>query len=197
MSYPPKIYQEPSKSVMLEVIKHYPLATLISVKEHFPIITHIPLIYDNGKLIGHIDKFNPQADLLRNGRPVTAIFSGPDCYISPSLFDGSQLPTWNYIKVHIQGKAIAINDALHIKETMVAMTESLEHPEHLYRLTMDNTKMEQFINYVVGFEIEITNWEGKFKVSQDKTEGEQQIAKEALIASRSKNQAILIDKIIS
>ena len=47
---------------MFEVIKTYPLATIISIKDNEPLITHLPLIYNEfGKLIGHIDKQNPQA----------------------------------------------------------------------------------------------------------------------------------------
>ncbi len=66
MNYPPKHHQDNDKLHMVEVIKNYPLATVISVKDNKPFITHLPLIYRNdGKLIGHIDKFNPQAELLK------------------------------------------------------------------------------------------------------------------------------------
>ncbi|GGG41962.1 FMN-binding negative transcriptional regulator [Bizionia arctica] len=153
---------------MLEVIKTYPLATVISIKDNQPFITHLPLIYQEGKLIGHLDKNNPQAQLLKNGNLVTLIFSGPQCYISPSIYTTPQLPTWNYIKVHLTGIATEITNPETVKQSMVSMTEILEAPEHNYVLDKQDKKMEQFINYVVGFEIEIQSWEGKFKLSQDK-----------------------------
>ena len=94
---------------MIEVIKTYPLATIVSVKNNEPLITHLPLIYnDDGNLIGHIDIYNPQAEVLKNDNDITIIFSGPQCYISPSIYTTKQLPTWNYIRVHLKGKVKAI-----------------------------------------------------------------------------------------
>ena len=46
MSYPPKIHQDNDIQHMVEVIKTYPLATLISVKNNEPFITHLPLVYN-------------------------------------------------------------------------------------------------------------------------------------------------------
>ena len=181
---------------MIEVIKSYPLATLISVKNNMPFITHLPLIYnEDNKLIGHIDKFNPHAELLQNSNEVTIIFSGPQCYISPSIYTTTQLPTWNYIKVHIKGTVTAINDAESVKESMVKMTEFLEQPDHNYKLDIDNPKMEGFINYVKGFEINITNWEGKFKLSQDKKSQDIANAKAQLIKNNQENITSFLNKI--
>ena len=54
-NYPPKYHQDYNINHMIEVIKTYPLATLISVKDNEPLITHLPLIYrEDGKLIGHM-----------------------------------------------------------------------------------------------------------------------------------------------
>ena len=169
MKYPPQHHQDNDINHMIEVIKTYPLATVISVKGNNPYITHLPLVYrEDGKLIGHIDKFNPQAELLKDNNEVTIIFSGPQCYISPSIYTTTQLPTWNYIKVHLKGKVTAVDDERTVKQSLVDMAEFLEQPGHKYTLTMDNPRMHGLINYIKGFEIDITSWEGKFKLSQDK-----------------------------
>ena len=73
-NYPPKHHQDTDLNHLLEVIKTYPLATVISVKNNKPIITHLPLIYEHGKLIGHLDKNNPPTELLKNSTLVTLIF---------------------------------------------------------------------------------------------------------------------------
>ncbi len=65
MKYPPKHHQDNNINHMVDVIKTYPLATVISVSDNSPLITHLPLIFDNNKLIGHIDIYNPQAKLLK------------------------------------------------------------------------------------------------------------------------------------
>ncbi len=198
MNYPPKHHQENNIDHMIEVIRAYPLASVISVKNNTPLITHLPLIYQEGnKLIGHIDKFNPQADLLGNNNEVTIIFSGPQCYISPSIYTTTQLPTWNYVKVHLKGTVTAIEDPKEVKETMVRMTSFLEQPEHKYQLTMDNPKMEAAINYVRGFEINITDWEGKFKLSQDKRTQDTINARAQLVNKTQEPIDLFLDKIFS
>jgi len=180
---------------MIDVIKTYPLATVISVKDNEPVITHLPLIYREGKLIGHIDKFNPQAELLKDDNEITLIFSGPQCYISPSVYTTTQLPTWNYIKVHLKGtvKAIESKDAL--KESLIKMTEFLEQPEHKYILEPDNPRMDDFINYIKMFEITITKWEGKFKLSQDKNPRDIENAKNELIRFNQESIKTFLEKV--
>ena len=181
---------------MLEVLKHYPLATVISVDNNTPYITHLPLIYDSGKLIGHIDKSNPQAKLLNHNNPVTIIFSGPDCYISPSLFSTAELPTWNYIKVHLQGTVTEIENKDAVKLSMVEMTDFLEAPEHAYTLDYNNASMDKFVHYVMGFEIDILHWEGKFKLSQNKSTEAQDIAKKQLVSNHKTSLQPFLDKVI-
>ena len=197
MNYPPKHHQDNHINHMIEVIKNYPLATLISVKNEEPLITHLPLIYDEttGNLIGHIDLYNPQAEFLKNNQQVTIIFSGPQCYISPSIYTTTQLPTWNYIKVHLKGHVQSINDSEAIKKSMMKMTEFLEQPDHKYVLEPDNPRMDGAINYVKGFEITITQWEGKFKLSQDKKPQDIANAREELKRANQESISTFLNKV--
>lgn len=187
MNYPPRQHQDDNREHMIAVINTYPLAMLISVKDNVPLISHLPIIYSDGKLIGHLDKYNPQSELLKDNNDVTVIFSGPQCYISPSIYSTTHLPTWNYIMVHLQGKVKEITDVVAIKESMAEMTTRLEAPEHKYTLEPDNPRMAQFINYVRGFEIEITRWEGKFKLSQDKKPSDIENARKELIRANQES----------
>ena len=173
---------------MVDVIKTYPLATVISVKDNTPFITHLPLIYNEfGKLIGHIDKQNPQAALLKNNSDVTILFSGPQCYISPSIYTTTQLPTWNYIKVHLKGTVTAIESKEALKESLITMTEFLEAPDHKYVLEPNNQRMLGALDYIEMFEITIDAWEGKFKLSQDKKPQDVENARTELIRANQES----------
>ncbi|WP_431136996.1 FMN-binding negative transcriptional regulator [Psychroserpens mesophilus] len=191
MNYPPKHHQDDNHNHMIEVIKSYPLAMVISVSNNQPIITHLPLIFENGKLIGHIDIYNPQAKLLKNNNDVTLIFSGPECYISPSIYSTPQLPTWNYIKVHLKGHVNAIKSKTALKQSLIKMTEFLEAPDHNYTLEPDNPKLERNLNYIKMFEITITEWEGKFKLSQDKKPNDIEAARVELVRTNPKSITLL------
>jgi transcriptional regulator len=195
MNYPPKHHQDDDINHMVDAIKAYPLATVISVKDNSPLITHLPLIYEEGKLIGHIDIYNPQAELLKNNNEVTILFSGPECYISPSVYGTTQLPTWNYIKVHLKGKVKAIESKEALKQSLITMTEFLEAPDHKYVLEPDNPRLDRNLNYIEMFEIEITNWEGKFKLSQDKKPSDTKAAREALIKANRESIRQFLDKV--
>ncbi|MFP4847193.1 FMN-binding negative transcriptional regulator [Winogradskyella sp. PE311] len=196
MNYPPKKHQDDDINHIIEVIKSYPLATVISVKDDEPLITHLPLVYENGKLIGHIDIYNPQAKLLKDNNKVTIIFAGPECYISPSVYSTTQLPTWNYIKVHLKGTVKAIESKAALKESLITMTEFLEAPEHKYVLEPENPRLDANLKYIEMFEITITDWEGKFKLSQDKKPKDINLARKELIRANQESIKQFLDKVI-
>lgn len=195
MKYPPKHHQDNNINHMVDVIKTYPLATVISVSDNSPLITHLPLIFDNNKLIGHIDIYNPQVKLLKDNNEVTVLFSGPECYISPSVYGTTQLPTWNYIKVHLKGTVEAIESKEALKQSLISMTEFLEAPDHKYVLEPDNPRLDRNLNYIEMFEITITQWEGKFKLSQDKKPSDTEFAREELIRVNQESIRQFLDKV--
>ena len=196
MNYPPKHHQDNDKLHMIEVIKSYPLATIVSVNNDEPLITHLPLIYrEDDKLIGHIDKFNPQAELLKDNNHITVVFSGPQCYISPSIYSTTQLPTWNYIMVHLKGTVKRIESKEALKQSLIKMTEFLEAPEHKYELKPDNPRMERNLDYIKMFEISITHWEGKFKLSQDKKSIDRKNARKELIRANQQSIEDFLNKV--
>ncbi|GGW69010.1 hypothetical protein GCM10008085_21160 [Winogradskyella epiphytica] len=187
MTYPPQHHQDNNINHMIDVIKTYPLATVISVKDNQPFITHLPLIYEDNKLIGHIDITNPQAELLKDNKEVTLIFSGPDCYISPSIYTTEQLPTWNYIKVHLKGTVKANNNENDLKQSLINMTEYLEAPNHKFILKAEHPRLDKNLSYIEMFEITINHWEGKFKLSQDKQPQDIEAARMELIRANQKS----------
>lgn len=200
MKYPPRHHQERNFENVIEVVKNYPFGTLVTVKDNEPLITHIPIVYEEdgstyGKLVAHIDKYNPQVGTLTNGTLVTAVFYGPDCYISPSVYSTEQLPTWNYIFAHLKGKVKVLTDKETVKSTMVRMTSFLEGENPKYVLAHDDPRMESLVHYIVGYEIEIAHWEGKFKFSQDKLKKDREFAKQELIQSQQKDVSAFVERI--
>ncbi|HLU50942.1 MAG TPA: FMN-binding negative transcriptional regulator [Flavobacteriaceae bacterium] len=195
--YPPRHHQEYDKEKMIAVIQQYPLGMLISVADGKPLITHTPIIYqpNTGKLVAHIDRNNPQVTHLQDNDEVTVVFKGPDTYISPSIYSTTQLPTYNYIIVHLTGKVTPIRDLEYVKQTLIAMTRFLEGETPKYILHPNNERMNGLLNYIHTFEIEITGWEGKFKLSQDKKEQDFLAAKEALLQNTRRDISTFIERI--
>jgi transcriptional regulator len=189
MHYPPVHHQEENFNNIVQLMQMYPLAIINSCMNNEIESTHTPLVYQPneklGVLIGHIDKYNPQLEHFKNNTAVQIIFNGPQVYISPSVYSTTQLPTWNYFKAHLKGTLILENDREKVKQSLINMTAFLEGDQHKYKLDPDNPRMEAALDYIVGFRIEITSWEGKYKISQDKKKEDRERAKVALQTART------------
>jgi predicted FMN-binding regulatory protein PaiB len=198
--YPPQSYLEHDKEKIFRVIETYPFATVISRTENDVIVTHLPLILDRqrgkfGFLVGHMDRNNPHTGYLDRAS-VFVIFHGPNAYISPKVYKSSQLPTWNSIAVHIKGIARITESKEAVRDSLIKMVAFLETGEAPFVLDKDHQKMQRLLGHVVGFEIEILEIIGRFKLSQNKDATDKQLAKKHLIAASQKGHARLIDYVI-
>lgn len=192
MHYPPSHHQESNFENIVALIQTYPLATIVSAKNEAILSSHTPLVYQKnkglGKLIGHLDKFNPQLEHFRTSEKVEIIFNGPQVYISPAVYGTAQLPTWNYFKAHLKGRLWLENDQEKVKQSLINMTAFLEGENPAYTLDADNPRMAAALDYIVGFHIEIVSWEGKYKISQDKRKDDQNRAKKAMLDAEQKTE---------
>ena len=198
--YPPKHHTETDLSKIYQVIQTYPFATLISKTDDDVFVTQLPLILDTqrgsqGILVGHIDRNNPQAKYL-DAQNITVLFHGPDCYISPNDYASSQLPTWNYITVEAKGTVVTLKSNNEVLDTIENMTERMESSEQPYVLNRNEKRIQSLIDYIVGFEITIESLVGRFKLSQDKSDEDTQLAKEKLIQKSSHSHAELINSLL-
>jgi transcriptional regulator len=97
--------------------------------------------------------------------------------------------------VHLTGKLNLIHEPEAVKQTMVEMTDFLESEAPNFILKKDDPRMERLIDYIQAFEIEITNWEGKFKLSQDKNSQDFENAKVELKQNSKKDVSKFIEEI--
>jgi transcriptional regulator len=133
--------------------------------------SHIPLMLstDGKKLTGHISKANPQWKYFETEKEVLAIFNGPHAYISSSWYDHENVPTWNYIAVHVYGRLRIIEG----EELLTALKQMVDQYEKNSTNPVSVEKMSpQFlrshVDALVGFEIEISNVEAAYKLSQNR-----------------------------
>ncbi|MAT89751.1 MAG: transcriptional regulator [Flavobacteriaceae bacterium] len=195
--YPPPHHQSHRKEHMMAVAEACPFGTLVTARNDTPFITHLPVLLNRTeeRLIAHIDRQNPQCDTLKRGAQATVVFKGPDTYISPSVYGTSQLPTWNYIIVHVTGTIEPITASNAVKDSMVQMTSFLEGDTPAFRLEKEDPRMDRLVPYILAFEITDLKWEGKFKLSQDKSVDDKNRAKSALLEESTGSWHSLIEKI--
>ena len=74
-----------------------------------PLVSHIPFVLaeDGAAVHAHLVRSNPIARrVLTQERAAVLAIVGPDSYISPDWYGADaadQVPTWNYVAVHIRG----------------------------------------------------------------------------------------------
>lgn len=183
--YIPAYFRNSNLKDLLAFMRAHPFALVVSNGEKIPEATHLPFVLrekENGiSLLSHFSAANPHAKKLREGEELLIVFSGPNAYVSPSLYEKKEnVPTWNYIAVHATAK-VRLEPAAALKEEVLsAMIGSFEPAYREQWNTLDPKYISGLMNGIIAFEAEVVNLEGKFKLSQNKTENERQRIAQAL-----------------
>lgn len=171
--YIPHYYKNDNIEEVKSFINENNFGILISQSNNKLSATHIPMIFDadeNGNkiLIGHISKANPQAENLKNNEEVLAVFNGPNTYISSSWYQNEDVPTWDYIAVHIYGKVKLIKGKVllnALKKLVNKYEQNSKNPVNIEKMSENTLKQ---INGIVGFYININDIQAAYKLSQNR-----------------------------
>lgn len=202
--YCPAHFQEKDgQAALVKLLETHPLATIVRSSESGLVADHIPLFYENNKLIGHVAKANPLWQTAPNSE-ILVIFQGTDAYISPSWYASKQtthkvVPTWNYTAVHVYGRLSAILDSQKNLEIVQKLTniheKNLPEPWSVQNAPADY--IERMLNAIVGIEISISKIEAKWKVSQNQSEENQASLIQHLQGSGQETAVNMVAEILS
>jgi transcriptional regulator len=195
--YIPASFAETDPTVLHDFMRQHSFALLVSNHDGESFATHLPLLLDrdagpHGRLVGHTARANPQWRQA-DGQSVLAVFSGPHAYISPAWYEAQNVvPTWNYTAVHTYGTFTAIHDEDQILQIVERTVTAYEQPRAL-PWTMDGSRdyARKLAGAVVGFHIELTRIEGKFKLSQNQPAERQQKVVDALQQQHDANSVAI------
>ena len=166
--------------VLHTLIRQHPFGAMVTCGEDGPTAEHIPFVLHsegstNGTLRGHVAKQNPIVDQVSIELNTLIIFQGPQTYITPSWYaskaeHGKVVPTWNYALVHAYGKLTVTHDEAWLREHLDSLTSSQEASQAAPWKPDDAPAkfIGQQIKGIVGVEIKIDRFQGKWKVSQNK-----------------------------
>ena len=193
--YIPELYRNENQEDIQNFIHQNGFGILINQTDGKLWATHIPLLLEekNGKqiLVGHVSRENPQAESFKTNDDVLAIFSGVHTYISSSWYDHENVPTWNYLAVHVYGKVKlhSLEESIEALKRLVNKYEAKsEKPVRIEDLS-EKTMLQA--RGIVSFEIVITAVEAKKKLSQNRDDKNYQTIISKLENSND-NQAIAV-----
>ena len=179
--YLPKAFGEHKPERLRDFIRSYPLGTLVTATTNGLEANHIPLLIADtagagATLHGHIARANPLWRDVSPNAHALVIFHGPDGFISPSWYPSKRenarvVPTWNYAVVHAHGLLRFIDDSAWVRAHVEALTHEHEANRDTPWAVTDAPAefVDKMVTAVVGLEISITRWYGKWKVSQNRS----------------------------
>ncbi|NEE01730.1 FMN-binding negative transcriptional regulator [Phytoactinopolyspora halotolerans] len=181
----PRHYQAGAPSRISRLIRENPFGLIVSANgDGVPLATHVPMLrsptpagppsddvpLEGSRIIGHMARVNPQWKSFTDGGQVLAVFSGPDGYVSPTVYQVTPAaPTWNYAAVHITGPVRLIEDADDALRTIMATIDVTEaHTPTAWDPSGSMDYIERILPGIAAFEITAERVDSQFKLSQEK-----------------------------
>lgn len=175
--YIPKRYQLDDRDRISQWLTQYPFGTLVTMQDSRPTAVHIPFEWreENGRLWleGHVARGNPIWRAAPQADEVLAMFLGPHSYISSSWYHDPNVPTWNYVAIHVYGRCRVMADD-ELRRAMERLLNRYEGPRPAGR-TWERLAPElrdREMRGIVGVSIEVTRIEAAQKMSQNRTDGD-------------------------
>jgi transcriptional regulator len=173
--YVPSAFAEERLDVLHELIRTHDFATLVTCAGGEMVASHLPVLLlpargRFGVLQMHLARQNEQCRALAAGSQALVIFQGPHGYVSPRWYaSAGTVPTWNYVVVHAQGTPQQMEEAA-LREHLSAVVAKYEPREGGWGMAaLPSARTEKLLQQIVGFDIEISSIQGKWKLGQNRT----------------------------
>jgi len=191
--YIPDPFRQDSAEKLIQFMRANSFATLVSILNGMPFASHLPLAtvtplkgvlgirilgtgQDGVTLVGHLAKANPHWQAFDQGETL-AIFTGPHAYISPSHYENREsVPTWNYVAVHAYGTPRPISFADSEEELELVLATLIKTYEAAYQAQWEALSAQYrggMLQGIVGFKMPVKRLEGKYKLSQNRSQTDQ------------------------
>jgi transcriptional regulator len=182
--YLPAAFKEERVPVLHEAIRRIKVGQLVTLGSEGLEASPLPMLIDPepgpfGTLYGHLARANPQWKRAAAEPPALVTFLGPNAYVTPSWYEakrehGKVVPTWNYITVHAYGTPRWIQDRDELLAIVTRLTETHEAERQQPWAVTDAPAdyIDGMLKAIVGFALPVTRLEGKWKLSQNRSEAD-------------------------
>jgi transcriptional regulator len=179
--YIPRAHVVEERAFLHDFMEEFSFVSLITTTPTLR-ITHIPSILDRtrgrfGTIRAHISAQNPQKAAFDGAHQAVIVFKGPHSYISPSWYAvrNQVVPTWNFGVVHATGRPRLITDrdkAYDLLATLIRTNERRVGSTGYDFAAQPREYVDRMMQGISPFALEIEALEGKFKLGQERSEGD-------------------------
>ena len=206
--YLPRHFEQDDTRELHRLMRSHPLGILVTRGADGLTANHLPfLVFDepapHGRLQAHVPRANPVWRDHQEDEDALVVFQGPQAYVSPSWYPGKRehgkvVPTWNYSVVHAHGPLRVIDEAAWLLQHLERLTETQEglreEPWKLADAPADF--VAGLVKALVGIEIPLRRLEGKWKVSQNRSEADRQGVVDGLLGENTDAAAAVADLMV-
>lgn len=167
-----KYFREEDREKIVAFLHQNDFATLVAYDGEKPIASHLLMeVVDNGETLwinGHMSRANPLWKMFEINAEVLVMFQGAHTYVSPTWYNHINVPTWNYQSIHVYGKPRMITDASESYGILKRLTDRYETTTAYKLETLPQNFVEKEMRGVAAFQIEVTQIEANYKLSQNR-----------------------------
>ncbi|MFK5997004.1 MAG: FMN-binding negative transcriptional regulator [Rhodobacterales bacterium] len=151
-----------------------------------PLIAHVPfqISEDGTYLEAHLVRSNPIVRALAEPQKAVIAVSGGDGYVSPDWYGvADQVPTWNYLAVHLRGVLRLLPD-VELGGVLERLSDAMEArlaPKPIWKMDkVSADALAKMMRQIVPVAMEVEDVDGTWKLSQNKPEAARSGAAEGL-----------------
>ncbi|SEK77477.1 negative transcriptional regulator, PaiB family [Roseovarius nanhaiticus] len=172
--HPNPAFRGATEAFNLDFAREQGFGMLAVASDSAPLISHLPFLLNAAGDVAefHLVRSNPIARL--GGAPARLAVQGPHTYISPDWYRAEdQVPTWNYVAVHLVGK-IEPRPEAELRDLLDRQSEAYEArllPKTPWTADkMTDGLMERMMRQIVPFRMHVSEVHGTWKLGQNKPE---------------------------
>ena len=168
-------YRQEDLKKIADFIREHDFATLVLSQDGLPVASHLLMEFETTPdglwlVNGHMARANKLWRAFDSRKEVLLIFGGPNTYISPTWYKQLNVPTWNYIAVHLYGAPRIIDGGSELQDILARLIKRYETKSDYRMETLPPDFREKEMRGAVGFQVKVTRVEANFKLSQNRND---------------------------
>lgn len=180
--YLPRHFDERRPELLAALLREQPLGWLVTPQTGGLQADPVPWLHEPGAdgapgaLLGHVARANPLWRETPAGAEVLVLFQGPHAYVSPNWYpskaeQGKAVPTWNYQALQVRGRLQVQDDPAAARAIVTRLTRVHEAAQPAPWAVDDAPAdyLAAMLKAIVAVRVEITAWDGKWKLSQNRS----------------------------
>jgi transcriptional regulator len=182
--HPNPAFRQAPEAATLAFLRARAFGTLAVNAEAGPLLSHVPFLLaeDAASADLHLVRSNPIARM--DGAAAVIAVSGPDGYVSPDWYGvDDQVPTWNYVAVHLRGRLERLGDGLMrdmLDRQSAAYEERLAPKRPWTADKMSAGALDRLMRSILPFRLHVERIDATWKLNQNKPEAARLAAAEAI-----------------